>query len=148
MRVLLAVDGSECSQKAVEEVATRIWRKGTKIKVFAVATSRIPEWFMDPAFATSAAHEVQVEEHHLKLNKLVKEIKSSLESSGQGENLEIETKVVEDYPKEAIVDEAESWNADLVIVGAHGYGKIKRIFLGSVSQFVSLYAPCSVQIVR
>ena len=37
-------------------------------------------------------------------------------------NLKIETAVVDGSPKEVIVDEAERWGADLVLVGSQGYG--------------------------
>jgi nucleotide-binding universal stress UspA family protein len=51
-------------------------------------------------------------------------------------------------PKEAILDEAERWGADLIVVGSHGYGAIQRLFLGSVSLAVATNALCSVEIVR
>ena len=47
-----------------------------------------------------------------------------------------------------IVEEAERWGADLILVGSHGYGSVKRFMLGSVSQAVATHAPCSVEIVR
>lgn len=62
--------------------------------------------------------------------------------------LRITTEVFEESPKKVIVEEAERWRADLIIVGSHGYGPVKRFLLGSVSQAVALHAPCSVEIVR
>ena len=54
----------------------------------------------------------------------------------------------EGHPKDTILDEAERWGADLIVVGSHGYGAIKRLFLGSVSLAVATNAACSVEIVR
>ena len=51
-------------------------------------------------------------------------------------------------PKEVILDEADAFGADLIVVGSHGYGMVERFLLGSVSQAVALHAKCSVQIVR
>lgn len=51
-------------------------------------------------------------------------------------------------PKQVILDEAESWVADLIIVGSHGYGAWDRFLLGSVSNAVATHAKCSVEIVR
>jgi nucleotide-binding universal stress UspA family protein len=34
--------------------------------------------------------------------------------------------VLEGNPAEVILDEAERWKADLVVVGSHGYGPVKR----------------------
>ena len=51
-------------------------------------------------------------------------------------------------PKRIIVEEAETWGADLVVVGSHGYRSWERMLLGSVSQAVAAHAECSVEIVR
>ena len=45
-------------------------------------------------------------------------------------------------------DEAARWQADLIVLGSHGFGVVKRRLLGSVAQAVALQAPCSVEIVR
>lgn len=52
------------------------------------------------------------------------------------------------WPKDAVVTEAERFGTDVVVVGSHGYGPIRRFFLGSVSLFVAHHALCSVLIVR
>jgi nucleotide-binding universal stress UspA family protein len=51
-------------------------------------------------------------------------------------------------PRTVILDEAESWGADLIVLGSHGYSAWKRFLLGSVSQAVVSHAKCSVEIVR
>jgi nucleotide-binding universal stress UspA family protein len=51
-------------------------------------------------------------------------------------------------PAPAIVDEASSWGADLIVVGSHGHGFWGRALLGSVSDSVVHNAPCSVMVVR
>jgi nucleotide-binding universal stress UspA family protein len=47
-----------------------------------------------------------------------------------------------------ILDEAEKWKADLIVVGSHGYPAWERLLLGSVSQAVVSHAKCSVEVVR
>ena len=51
-------------------------------------------------------------------------------------------------PIPGIVEEAERWHANLVIVGCHGYGPLRRLLLGSVSQAVLTKASCSVEVAR
>ena len=51
-------------------------------------------------------------------------------------------------PRPVILDEAENWGADLIVMGSHGYGAWKRFLLGSVSQAVVSHAKCSVEVVR
>jgi nucleotide-binding universal stress UspA family protein len=47
--------------------------------------------------------------------------------------LPISSTVVIDSPKDAIVEEAERWGADLIVVGSHGYRGPEGTLLGSVS---------------
>jgi nucleotide-binding universal stress UspA family protein len=68
---------------------------------------------------------------------------------GKGSNrLDITTEILIGSPKRVIVEEAEKWGADLIVVGSHGYRSWERMLLGSVSQAVAMHAECSVEIVR
>ena len=58
------------------------------------------------------------------------------------------TRIREGIPKDVIVEEAREWGADLIVLGSHGYGFVKRLVLGSVAAAVVAAAPCSVQVVR
>lgn len=51
-------------------------------------------------------------------------------------------------PGRSICELAQSWSADLIIVGSRGLKGLKEMFLGSVSNYVTHHAPCSVLIVR
>ena len=116
--------------------------------ILSVATSRYPVWFVDPAFAVLAAHMTEVHEHHKILEEMVEDLKEAIHGAEHGKDLEIETKVVDGYPKEEIVREAREWDADLIVIGSHGYGNVKRFLLGSVAQAVVAHAPCSVEVYR
>jgi nucleotide-binding universal stress UspA family protein len=52
-----------------------------------------------------------------------------------------------DAPRQ-IIRAASEWHADLIVVGSQGLTGLKRIMIGSVSDFVARKARCSVQIVR
>ena len=43
---------------------------------------------------------------------------------------------------------SQIWSADSIVVGSRGRTGIKEVFLGSVSNYVTHHAPCSVLIVR
>ncbi len=49
---------------------------------------------------------------------------------------------------DAVLDVAETHNADLIVVGSRGEGAAKRLMHGSVSTKVLHHAPCSILVVR
>lgn len=51
-------------------------------------------------------------------------------------------------PGRSICQLASTWQADLIIVGSRGLKGLKEMFLGSVSNYVTHHASCSVFIVR
>ena len=51
-------------------------------------------------------------------------------------------------PHTEIVDAAKDWPADLIVVGSHGRGGVRRALLGSVADGVVRHAPCPVLVVR
>jgi nucleotide-binding universal stress UspA family protein len=59
-----------------------------------------------------------------------------------------ETRVRRGDPKSLIIEEAEEWRADLIVVGSHGHTGFKQWLLGSVAQSIVSHAPCSVYVVR
>jgi nucleotide-binding universal stress UspA family protein len=50
--------------------------------------------------------------------------------------------------RQIILDQANDWGADLIVLGSHGYRGVDRFMLGSVSESVVMHASCSVEIVR
>ena len=77
------------------------------------------------------------------LERAVAKLKSTM-----GSEADIKAVFAQGSARSVILDEAESWGADLVVVGSHGYGAWQRFFLGSVSQAVVSHAKCSVEVVR
>lgn len=47
-----------------------------------------------------------------------------------------------------IVKAAKDWPADLIVIGSHGRGGVKRLLLGSVAEAVMRHAACPVLVVR
>jgi nucleotide-binding universal stress UspA family protein len=144
MKILLPVDGSEYSDAAVEELVRRPWPAGTQVEVLSVAHAA-PE-FIDPMLVGRDLHLQSLERAAKRAHQNVDEAAKAILQSAPA--LAVSTKVVEGSPKEAILKEAAAWNADLIMLGSHGYGVTMRILLGSVSHAVALRAPCSVEIVR
>jgi nucleotide-binding universal stress UspA family protein len=51
-------------------------------------------------------------------------------------------------PGRTICDLASTWGADLIVVGRRGRSGLSELLLGSVSNYVVHYAPCSVLVVE
>ena len=140
MRILLAIDGSKCSEVAVSTLAKRPWPAGTIVRLLSViepVTLPVPESVTMPETwyeAMRRAARADIE----RATTLLK----------QSAGLEIETAIPIGSPQEMILREARDWHADLIVVGCHGTGQEGQFLLGSVSQAVALHAPCSVEIVR
>ncbi|MEM7590784.1 MAG: universal stress protein [Cyanobacteria bacterium P01_A01_bin.83] len=62
----------------------------------------------------------------------------------------VETEYIQDFgnPGRNICNRAKSWSADLIIIGSRGLTGVKEMFLGSISNYVTHHAPCSVLILR
>jgi len=43
---------------------------------------------------------------------------------------------------------AKEWPADVIVIGSHGRGGLRRVLMGSVAEGVMRHAPCPVLVVR
>ena len=146
MRILLATDGSEYSEAAVNEIAQRPFPKGSEIlllSVFELPTFPIAVPWAGVDFDDEIQKQAQARAH-----KAVKTAERKLRLGKEGAKLKVSAKVVGGSPKQAILDEAEAFKSDLIVLGSHGGGRIERFLLGSVSLAVVTHAKCSVEIVR
>ena len=144
MKILLATDGSPCSDAAVDEIARRPWPADSQVRVISVV--ELPAPIAAEPYLLPDNFFVEVEKAaRNSAQEVITRAESKLSESG---NLLVSTEVLMGSPKRVIVEEAETWHADLIVVGSHGYRAWERLLLGSVSQAVATHAPCSVEIVR
>ena len=146
MKILIGVDGSEYSDAALDEVSQRTWPDGSQILVvnaFEMPVSPTPEvWSLPPDYYERLDRAIRTQADEV-LKAAEKQLRSRLSDS-----IEIKSKAILGSPKRVILDEAESFKADLIVVGSHGYPTWERLLLGSVSQAVVSHAKCSVEVVR
>jgi nucleotide-binding universal stress UspA family protein len=145
LKVLVAIDGSPCSQRAVQSVAMRPWPTGSEVEIVCVPHTRVPGTPVAHMLMMEAAYVDALEAERLRAPHRAEQAEKCLAGTP---GLTVTSTVLEGDPAHAILEEAERWGADMVVVGSHGYGPIKRRVLGSVSQTVALHAKCSVEIVR
>jgi nucleotide-binding universal stress UspA family protein len=143
MRILLATDGSPCSLAAAQSVAARPWPRGSQIRIIGVAESAahvVEPWYFDREIMQSV------------IDQQIKEAKLSVASAQEiiqdSANLTSSTTVPLGVATGAILEEADNWKADLIVLGSHGRHGLGRLLIGSVSESVAIHARCSVEVVR
>ena len=62
--------------------------------------------------------------------------------------MNVEIRILAGEPGEAICELAAELSAEAIVVGTRGRGRLKRAFLGSVSDHVVRNAPCSVVVTK
>jgi len=147
MKILLAIDGSPCSEAAVAEVARRPWPDDSQLRLISVVEP--PGALTAEPYMGLGGYFEEVE--RLKRRQAEEVLAGAARSlrDGAGTSLMgVSTEALTGSPKRTIVEEAEAWGADLIVVGSHGYHTWERMLLGSVSQSVAAHALCSVEIVR
>jgi len=144
--VLVAMDGSEDSFRAVRFLQSLPLPRQTKVRLLSVV-----EPLRYPASAPSALRG--------QLARMIKELES--ERRGQLEKVleqaagQFDDKITRvtrstpsGDPASVITASAASYDADLIVVGARGHGGMTRLLLGSVSEKVLRHARCPVLIVK
>jgi nucleotide-binding universal stress UspA family protein len=138
MKILLAIDGSSCSDAAVREVATKPWPAGSEVKIVSVVESvLLPaiETWVPPENYIEALQKAGDDQAGAIVNKAAAQVREQQENK-----VGVSTEIVRGHPKEAIIDKADACGSDLIVVGSHGYRGLTKLWLGSVSQAVALHA--------
>jgi nucleotide-binding universal stress UspA family protein len=144
-RIIVGFDGSRGARAAVDAVADRNWNEGTAVKLVAVSESMVPTTigrFVLPLNTT--VNEINVAERAWVETAAATAIQKLLECG-----LDASFHISPGNPKHVLTDEAQSWAADSIFVGANAWGsRIERFLIGSTSAAVAARAHCSVEVVR
>jgi nucleotide-binding universal stress UspA family protein len=144
MRILLALDDSPHSRRALERVREMQWPAGTTVSV--VSAVRVAPVLAYAEFQTPGTLPVEpVFEDRVHVHEaLVRHAEGILRGSG----LQVQGRVLHGDAREAIVDAARREKADLIVMGSHGRTGLARLLMGSVAAHVVAHAPCDVLVVR
>jgi len=142
--ILCPVDFSELSDLALRYAAVGARELNARLTILHAEPFELPRYFSqsqsDQFLKELSATKKRVE------SDLVDHVNQVLQ--GFMEQLNPEYEIVDRQPAEAILDTADKAGTDLIILGTHGYGGIKRFFLGSVAQRVVENAKMPVFLVR
>ncbi|MCC6329819.1 MAG: universal stress protein [Acidobacteria bacterium] len=148
MKILIATDGSEFSERAVtkacELVGTAADRSVKIISVYEPQTPAAAEPFALSGEYYQKLAEFARERAEQSAAAAVRLVEESCPQTLAAVTSEVEL----GRPSQVIIDKANEWKADLIIVGSHGRGFWSRLTLGSVSDAVVHHAECSVLVVK
>lgn len=146
MRILLAVDGSTCSDRATALVASIPLPPDSTVRVVAVLQPFADALALSYAMAGDASANTESEEE--RDARHLREAIGRAETAIAREGLAVEGFLIRGRPASSIVDEAAAMSADLVVMGSRGHGSIATMVLGSTAAEVVDHAPCPVLVAR
>lgn len=148
MKILLATDGSVFSRAAIENAAGFMANSpDTEIKIISVYETLRPVTG-DP-FGATTQYYLEAENASRKIAEdAVTEALGLIRARFPDMKFTVSTSVESGRASRVIVELADDWKADMIVLGSHGSGFWERNFMGSVSDAVVHHAHCSVLIVR
>ena len=154
MKLLVPVDGSNASIGAVKKALELSKQYNFSIKLISVVAEKNSEYRRHEnawkgvdgsVIAESVELEKQLEKK-IKENaeRLLNAIISKLDFNG----IRVESDVLLGEPYVKILETAKNDKIDMIVMSNRGFSKIKRFFVGSVTQRVIAEAPCPVLVVN
>ncbi|XP_033745547.1 universal stress protein in QAH/OAS sulfhydrylase 3'region-like [Pecten maximus] len=138
--VVLAVDGSDHADYAFDWYMKNFYKPEQKIILLHCPELYLNDFNMSPGRVSELQREVAENTNALQQKWLAK-------TSAAG--IQAEFKVEYSHkPGHAIVDVANRAGAGCIVTGTRGLGKVRRTFLGSVSDHVIHHAQCPVLVCR
>lgn len=141
-RILIPVDGSPTSERAIEEAVQFAHQQGAQVEVIMIIEDLL--YFEDNDGVNYAA-----------LLDIVKcnneKILAAAEQKFQQAGIAVVSKLLEakgERIANTIVTEAKSFQADLIIIGTHGRSGFSRMVLGSVAEAVLRMAHIPILLIR
>lgn len=140
VKIMIGIDGSEDSEGAAREAVLRQWPAGSQVRLVNASWGSFP--------AASGSRLQPIAQWLLDEKARIAAMMARFEEELRNAGLAVSSIVKEGAAKDILLEEAESWEADCIFIGAKGLDKIERILIGSVSSSIAARAGCSVEIVR
>ncbi|MBI2027801.1 MAG: universal stress protein [Deltaproteobacteria bacterium] len=145
-RIIVAVDFSKCSKKAIEEASLLAEKLHSNITLVHAMES-FSEYALSPVFLYSDSSYVKesmdryAQDQGKKLSKIAK-------SLGEKNHISVDYKIAVGNAHEVILREAKKLKADIIVMGTHGHSGLDHLLMGSTAERVLRKAGCPVLTVK
>lgn len=141
--ILVAVDGSDTSNLALREAVRLAKELQALLRIVHVVEEVTLN--IDAEFVMDAYQEA--------MRKTGEEVLRKAESAARESGIKAETKLLEIETlghriTDMIVEEAQSWPADLIVLGTHGRRGFNHLLMGSVAEGIVRISPKPVLLIR
>uniref|UniRef100_A0ACD5YB43 Uncharacterized protein n=1 Tax=Avena sativa TaxID=4498 RepID=A0ACD5YB43_AVESA len=144
--VVVGVDDSDHGYRALEWAVRHVATAPEELALVVVHAKQAASSVVTMGGAAVAGDVVGHVEADLR--RRAEEVVEKARSLCVANSVECVVEVIDGEPRYVLCNAVEKHGADLLVVSSHGYGAIKRAFLGSVSDYCAHHAHCSVVIVK
>ena len=142
-KILVPVDGSETSWKALLEARTMAEKFDGELVVISVIQP-----YNNAALLAVPLDVNTITNGNGELEKIGNRVLEMAQEHMEGSNVKVEYLLEVGHPSERIIAHAKKSNCDMIVIGSRGLSGIAEFFLGSVSSKVSQYSTVPVLIVK
>ena len=144
-RILIATDGSQLSDMAVESGLSLAGLTGASVIALKVVP-RYPRSYFDGTLPVEAGDIKRIEKQW---SEAAQVLVNKVKARGSDEGVSVKAVVVKsDLIAEAVIAAAKKHNCDLIVMASHGRKGIKRLLLGSETQHVLTHSHIPVLVLR
>ncbi len=136
--ILVPVDFSESTPSSIAYALELAGKFSARITLYHVVQIMYPPG-LEPVFT----YEKEIKAVQDEAEKQLRELAGSIAPMA-----EVNTALESGVPWDCIVNRADKYGVDLIVIGTHGRSGLKHLFLGSVAERVVRHAPCAVLVVR
>ena len=144
MKILIGYDGSDCAEAALDDLKQAGLPRDARSLVVSIAEI----WLPTPrSFGMVETHfKEESPDAYERADAMARQAGERLRSSFH--HWDVKTEASAGSPARVLIEKADEWKPDLIVVGSHGRSRLERLILGSVSQKVLSEADFSVRIAR
>jgi nucleotide-binding universal stress UspA family protein len=141
-RILVAIDGSDTSSRACSEAIKLASAQKARLRILYVISYAYMSAIVGGGYTGDLLRRLRTD---------AQTVLDAAEAAARSVGLEVEPRLLEHHSTqigEGIIEDAQKWQADLIVMGTHGRRGFARDVLGSDAVYVTGHAPVPVLLVR